>query len=300
MVQHSNAFPSLVALDPALQEVFFQEYEQIPMILAGQILGVRQSTQARETIQRVGSFGEPQAWNGQVYYDTARPDYQIVFAHTHLTLGFKVDQEMFEDMQYSNIFDSAAALGQGFARRRVRDEAAMLQNAFEAGVVGYDGVSLVNAAHPRSQSDATAVSNTLGTVALTEAQLNNAVVRLETLGDDKGQETNAMATHLIVGRELRSTAQKLVGSQLEPESGNNAINTFTGLNLIVHPMITGKKWFVVDAMQARRSALWQNRILPQFNATWDNGDTLVRSFWGRMRYSYGWTDFRWMVGSNAT
>lgn len=299
MVQYSGNFSELVDLDPVLTEVFFQEYAQIPQILVGPVISRRESTKAKETEKRVGSFGEPQPFNGQVTYDTARDDFSITYAHAHLTLGFKVDQEMLEDLQYGAIFDSAENLAQSFARKRVRDEASIFNNAF-ATVTGYDGKTLVATDHPRSKTDTTAVSNTMATAALTEANLEAAIVKLEELGDDRGNETNAMATHLIVGRGQRSKALKLTGSTLEAETGNNAINTHTGIIPVVHPMITGNKWFVIDAMQSRRAAKWYDRIEPDFYATWDSGDTLVRSFWGRMRYSFGWSDFRWVVGSNPS
>ncbi len=297
-VEASAGFPNLVDLDPVLTEIFYQKYRQINPLLLNTIFGVRQSTKAKETSLRVGSFGDPQPWEGQVNYDDADPDYEIEWSHSHLTNGFKVEKTMIEDMQYQGIFDNAGNLGQSFNRKVVKDEASVFNNAF-AGVLGYDGKTLVATDHPRSKSDATAVSNSMGTAALTEANLETAIVQLEGLGDDRGEQTVAMATHLVVGRAQRLKALKLTGSTLEPETANNAVNTHTSLTPLVHPLITGNKWFVADAGMSMMAMLWFWRLMAEFGSEDDRSKTLMRSYFGRTRYSYGWQDWRWVVGSNA-
>jgi phage major head subunit gpT-like protein len=298
MVISNAAFKFMTDLDPVLSEVFFQRYTELQPMLLGPVWGVRESTKASENSMRVGSFGDPQPWQGQVHYDTPDIDYPVSWSHTTYTLGFKVTKEFIEDNQYSEIFTSAANLGRSFNRKVLKDEASVFNNAF--ATVGYDGKVLVATDHPRSKTDSTATSNSMGTVALTDANLEAAIVKLEELGDDRGDATGAMATHLVVGRQLRATAIKLTGSTLEPESGNNAVNTHTSIIPVVHPMISGKKWYVIDASMAQQSLLWYWRVRPEFAAAEDESSTLIRSFYGRMRYSMGWQDFRWIVGSNAS
>lgn len=298
MPQHSANFPNLVDLDPVLEEIYFQQYAQFSPLLLGRVYGVRQSDKAKETNQRIGSFGDPQVFNGQIFYDEADRDYDITYTHDHLTLGFKVERTLIEDNQYSGIFDQAANLGQSFARKIVKDEAATFENAFTTA--GYDGQALCSASHPRSRTDATTVSNYLGAKALTSTNLEDAVIQLKGLGDDLGNETNAMATLLIVGRMNRKVALELTGSELTPESANNAINVHSSLQTIVHPYITGKKWFVVDGPMALMTLKWFWRLMPTFGVEDDNSSTLMRSYFGRMRYSRGWSDFRFVVGSNPS
>lgn len=302
MVQYSGQFTELVELDPVLEEIFFQQYAQIPQILLPELYGMRQSSQAAETNKRIGSFEDPQPFDGQVHYTDAEDDYQIRFVHGHLTLGFKVERTMIEDMQYDGIFDSASNLGQSFARKRVKDEASVFENAFSGSYLGYDEKPLVSTTHPQSKSKtSTNVSNSMGTAALTQSNLETAILQLEGLGDDRGETTNAMATHLIVGRNNRKKALELVGSDQTPEDSNNTINVHRGmLTVVVHPYITSKKWFVADGPMARRNLKWFDRIPVAFASEDDRVNTLIRSYVGRTRYAFGWTDFRWLVGSNAT
>ncbi len=297
----SAEFTELVDLDPVLSAIFFQQYKQVPELLIGSVFGRRDSTKAKETNLRIGTFRDPQEWKGQIFYDDPNKDYDITYAHRHLTLGFKVERTLLEDMQYQGVFDRAANLGQSFARKRVKDAASEFNNAF-ATVLGYDGKTLVATDHPRSETDSTTVSNSMGTAALTDANLETALVQLEELGDDRGEMTNAMGTILLVGRANRKKALELTESPQTPESGNNAVNTHSGLTAIVHPAITSKKWFVIDGLYAQMVNLWYDRLgpAPEFGVEDDKANTLVRSYFGRVRNSFGWSDWRFVVGSNAT
>lgn len=301
MVQYEGNFSSLVDLDPVLEEIYYQQYAQVPSILLPTIYARRASSKAKETNQRIGSFGDPQLWGGQVHYAKADKGYEVEYVHDHLTLGFKVTQEMFEDNQYSDIFDDAANLGQSFARKIVKDEAATFENAFSSSYLGYDSKALCANDHPLSATDSTAVDNYLGTKALTETNLEAAILQLEGLGDSEGETTNAMATVLLCGRNNRKKAKELIESELSPEDANTAINAYKGeLVRVVHPFITGNKWFVIDGAMARMKLKWFWRIQPTFGVDQDVSNTLMRSFFGRMRYSRGWSDFRFVVGSNPS
>jgi len=303
MVQNSGAFSSLVDIDPVLSEIFWQKYSQLSPILLNRVIGVRSSNKSKETHQRIGSMGDPTPFNGQVDYGEFAADYEVEWSHGHLTKGFKVTQTMFEDNQYSGIFDQAGQLGTAFARKVVKDEASIFENAFNTGAayLGYDAKPLVSASHPRSKSDSTNVSNLVsGSPALSAASLETAINQLEGLGDDLGNETGAMATVLLGGRNNRKKIRELTESQLTPESANNATNVDADLIGLIHPYISGNKWFVIDGPAAQMMLLWYNRIPVQFGADQDVSNTLMRSFFGRTRYSKGWQDYRFVVGSNAS
>jgi len=292
-----NNFTQLTDFDPLLTEIFYQSYAAVPP-KRSQIFGVRTSTKAKETDLQVGSFSDPVSFNGKVEYDSPERGYEIVYTHGHLTKGFQIEQTMLEDMQYDGIFSRAQEMGTAFARKQEKDAASVFNNAF-ATVLGFDGKTLCANDHPRSRTDSTAVDNYL-TLALTADNLETAVTTLQALKDDRGEEITIMPDTLIVPRALRKTGLELVGSELNPESANNAINVHQGMRLIVWEYLTDTNaWFVIDSMMAKRYLKWFDRITPEFAAE-DSFDTLLRKYRGRMRYSYGWSDFRWIVGSNPS
>lgn len=303
MVQSSKEFTTLTDLNPVLSEIFYQRYAQFAPILRPMAYGIRGSNKSAEHVQQVGSFADPQEFDGQVEYDTADEGYLVTFTHAHLTLGFKVTQTMIEDQQYDGIFTRADNLAQSFGRKRLKDEASPFENAFNTGAdfLGYDGKPLCSTTHPRSKTDTTNVSNSLGTKALTSTNLEEAITTLMGIKDDKGNEINALPNVLLVGRNQKKKALELTGSELSPEDANNAINVHGDMMTVVHPYITGNKWFVLDSMMAQTSLLWYNRFSEAlFYQDVDQSNTLMHSFVGRDRYSFGWTDFRFVVGSNAS
>lgn len=294
----SENFTQLTDLDPVLTELFYDSYNQHPP-MRQQVFGMRRSTKAKETELRIGSFGDPVEFDGTVEYETPQRDYEIEYRHTHWVKGFAVEKTLMEDMQYDGIFASASEMGRAFARKQEKDAWSVFNNATSSSYLGYDAKALLANDHPRSRTDATAVDNLLA-LSLTAANLETAITTMQAFGDDKGEEISIMPDLLIVPRALAKTARELVGSPLNPETGNNAINVHSGMSLMVVPWLTDtNRWFVVDSAMAKQHLKWWDRIDPEF-APNEDFNTLIRQYRGRMRYSYGWSDFRWVIGSEAS
>ena len=297
MVLASENFTQLTDFDPILTEIFYQAYTQIAPKRAA-LFGMRTSKKAKETDLRLGSFSDPVAFDGTVIYDTPKRDYEVVYAHTAYAKGFMVERELMDDMQYEGIFSQAENMGTAFARKQEKDAASVFNNAF-SGVLGYDGKTLCASDHPRSRTDSTAVDNSL-TLALSSANLETAIVAMQEFKDDLGEEISIMPNTLIVPRALAKTAREIVGSPLNPETGNNAINVHANMNLVVWEYLTdANAWFVADMTMMKRYLKWIDRITPEFAAT-DDFDTFIRKYRGYMRYSFGWSDYRWVIGSNPS
>jgi hypothetical protein len=294
----SANFTQLTDLDPVLTEIFFNHYRQIAPKRA-QIFGVRSSTKAKETDLRVDSFGDPVVFNGTVEYETPDRDYEVEYVPVEYAKGFAIERKMIDDMQYENIFSQASNMGTAFARKQEKDAAAIFNNAFSGGTTGYDGKVLCATDHPRSRTDATTVSNAV-TLTLTSANLETAITTLQGLKDDQGEEISIMPDTLLVPRALRKKGIELTGSQQSPEDANNSTNVHSGMNLVVWEYLTDTNaWFVLDSVMAKRYLKWYDRIPVEFAAT-DNFDTLLRKYRGYMRYSRGWSDFRFVIGSNPS
>lgn len=295
---HQDNFSQLEDLAPVLNQIWHEHYAQVPDS-TGLLYNVQSSAKAKETDLRIGSFTEPSAWQGQVEYDSPDPDYEIEYRHTKYQRGFTVTRELFDDLQYDVPFSQASAMATAFARKRQKDAMSVFNNGFSSSYLGYDSKALFANDHPRSKQDSTSVDNYLGTIALTADNLDTAITTLEGLKDDKGYETMAMATVLLVGRNNRKKALELTESELNPETANNAINTFSGLQTLYSPFITGNYWFVIDGNMARMVLRWFDRTLPTFESMMDFDRDVLKNK-GTMRYSYGWSDFRFAVGANPS
>ena len=301
MPQYSENFRSLTELDPVLREVFFLQYDAIPA-RGGAFIRELSSAKGAEFDQRVGSFRDPEPFadTGQIAYAEAEPDYMITYRHAKYDNGFVVDQDMLDDNQYSGILDRAANLGTASARFIQKTQASILTNAFTAGATaGYDSVALCSASHPRSSSDSTNVSNT-ATLPLNNTNLETAMITHMALGDDRGEEISIMPNLLVVPRALRKTAFELTESEYDPESAENAKNIHTELQFMVWEFLSDTNaWFLIDTTLAKRFMKWYWRKRPTFDAM-DDFDKDARKFRNLMRFSYGWSDWRWIYGSNPS
>jgi phage major head subunit gpT-like protein len=297
MAIHQANFAELTDLDPILTDIYKDHLALVPD-QTGLLFAKRTSTKAKETDLRIGSFGDPVPFDdhGQVHYQEVDKGYTITYTPVNYTNGFQVPQQMLEDMQYDGIFTMASELGRSTQRFRQKTAFSIFENAFSASYLGYDGDPLVSSSHNRSRTDTTAVSNAL-TLPLNSANLETAIVTAMGLGDDRGEEISIMPNILLTGRALRKTSLELTGSELTPESGNNAINVHNDMQSLIVPYITGNKWFVIDQMMAKQYLKWIDRILPTFSAI-DDFDHEARKFKSRMRFDTGWSEFRWVVGSN--
>lgn len=294
----NDQFPTLTGLQPVIDEVFIREYSLTPEPLDG-IYGVRDSSKAAEHIKRVGTIPEPVVWKGAVEYADMSPDYQMTFTHQTYTRGFMVDEEAIADMQFQQVLDTTANLGIGFFRKVAKDRSAPFNNGLTT--VGYDGKVLLATDHPRSETDATGVSN-LGTAALSSDNLEDAIVAMQGFGDDLGEEIMINPDVLMVPRALRKIGFELTASPQDPHSGENAANIHSsGLRLVVNPYLTDtNRWYLIDSRLSQRSLLWYWRKRVGAVMFEDDFDKRVRKFKNEMRYIYGYTDWRFVYGSEAS
>lgn len=94
--------------------------------------------------------------------------------------------------------------------------------------------------------------NKFASTALTAANLEARMASLMLQKDESGYAGGFMATRLICGPTNAANAKQLLYSQYAPQATQsaallaNALNTFTGVELVVNPFITDAKWFLID------------------------------------------------------
>lgn len=170
---------------------------------------------------------------------------------------------------------------------------------------GSDGVSLLNTAHPTSYYDGTTQqtstqSNTPSSaVNLGETSLEDAIVALENTTDEAGLRMGLKARKLVVAPALRSTALKLLGSTLEAETANNAINTLKGrLELVVNPYITDTNaWCIIADENPLNCFIREPFNLKSFMAVDGSRNAVFAAY---QRIVVGYTYWKGIYGSMGT
>jgi phage major head subunit gpT-like protein len=295
----SDNFGKLLA--PGLRKIFFETYAEVPEQFS-KVYKVNKSTKAKETDYGLGAFGDwtERATNlDAVAYDTLSPGLERTYTHKAFTKGFMIERELYDDEQYRQINKFPAAMARS-GRAFVEKEAAKtLINGFT--VSGYDGVPLFSNSHPLV--DSTGVLDNLTTGALTDGNLKLAMQLMREQVDEAGNLINATAKKLIVPPALEYTAKAIVNSDLTSGTDYNDVNTVKGaLEIVVYDYIgaaaggSDTAWYLVDPSLCELNFFW--RIKPEFK--WDEDfDTFVAKYRGYMRFSYGYSDVRGIVGSTG-
>lgn len=292
-------FASLMDLDPVLTEIFYQQYNLISPVRPV-LFRELTSSKAKETDQRIGSFSDPEVFTGQINYESVMPDYDVTYTHQEFVKGFKVERKALDDQQYEPVFTSASEMGTAFARKVEKDAASVFNNAFSASYTGYDGDSLCDDDHALGESNATTADNALA-LALSKANVDTARQTMRAFTDDQGELISVNPDILLVPPELETTGFEIVKSMLDPTNANNAANPFFNrMKLVVWDYLTdANAWFLIDSTLSKKYLKWYFRVKPEFGAM-EDFDTFQRKYRGYMRYSYGWSDWRFVVGSNPS
>ena len=295
----SDNFGKLLA--PGLRKIFFETYAEVPEQFS-KVYKVNTSKMAKETDYGLGAFGDwTERSNGldTVAYDTLSPGLERVYVHKAFTKGFMIERELYDDEQYRQINKFPAAMARA-GRAFVEKEAAKTLNyGFLNAKAIFDGKPLFSNAHPLV--DSTGYGDNLATGALTDANLKIAMQKMRETVDEAGNLINATPKKLVVPPALEFTAKEIVNSQLKSGTDYNDINTVKGaLEVIVYDYIgeaaggSDTVWFLIDPSLCELNFFW--RIKPEFK--WDEDfDTFVAKYRGYMRFSYGVSDWRGIVGS---
>lgn len=287
-------------LDPAVRTIYFDRYNQMPQVMPT-LFKVESSDRNLETDSATTGFGLLQQTDelGALDYEDPVKMYNTVYRHLKYTKGFKVSQELYEDDQHNVIKRMPDALAKSTVKTTEYWAASVFNNGFNTSYTSYgDAKPLFSTSHPRadggsSQSNASATS-----IPLTEANVETIRIQLEKALDDKGQIVQFMADKLIVPVELRKTAQIIVGSPYRPGTANNDINVYDGaMDVVTWRYLTSTTaWFLQDKSEHLLTWFW--RIRPEFKSDDSfDGDASLHKV--RVRFSFGWSDWRGMAGSKG-
>ena len=293
-------------LEPGLRKIFFETYDELPEQYA-KIYNVDSSTKASEHDWGMGAFGdwEKRASNyDTVAYTTLSPGLDRTYVHEAFTQGFMVTREMYDDDQYRQIEKMPKAMARS-GRAKVEKDAVipLLQGFDKVARPIYDGEALFSNNHPLLDSDGK--GNNLATGALTPDNLKAALKAFRETVDEAGNLIQLKATRLIIPPALEDTAIRILGSDRIAGGELNDTNKFLkqhGLEIVVLDYLgeaaggSDTHWFLQDASRHELNFFW--RVRPEFK--WEESfDDFVSKYRGYMRYSFGVSDWRGILGSTG-
>ena len=293
-------------LSPGLNALFGLEYDQHGKEYES-IFSMEDSSKAfEEEVLIVGFGAAPDKSEGQsVSFDNANESYTARYTHSTVALAFALTEECIED----NLYDSLGkrytkALARSMAHSKEVTAANVLNNAFSSSYTGGDGVSLINTAHPLAGggSDANRASSMAD---LNETRLEAALVDLATFTDDRGLNISVLASKLIVPPQLVFVADRLLESEGRPGTADNDINAvrntgmISGGYVVNHHLTDTDAWFLTTSVTDSGEGLkgFQRTALnTSMEPDFATGNIRYKA---RERYSFGWSNWRGIYGSQG-
>ena len=288
-------------LEPGLNALFGLEYARYENESA-QIFDTESSERAFEEEVMLSGFGAaPVKSEGTaVTFDDAQEAYTARYNNETIALAFSITEEAIEDNLYDRLASRyTKALARSMSHTKQVKAAAILNNAFDSGFTGGDGVELCSTAHPLVNGST--LANEPSTAAdLNETSLENGLIDIAGYVDERGLKVSVKGTKLMVPANLQFVADRLLESTLRPGTADNDVNATRNMGMLPdgyavnHFLTDTDAWFIKT--DAPRGFIHFERLSlsTKMEGDFDTGNVRFKA---RERYSFGYSDPRCVYGA---
>jgi hypothetical protein len=287
-------------LEPGLNALFGLEYKRYENQHL-EIFDIENSDRAFEEEVMLSGFANAQVKpeGSGVVFDNAQETFTARYTHNTIALAFAITEEAIEDNLYDRLASRyTKALARSMANTKQVTAANVLNNAFSSSYVGGDGVALLATNHP---TIAGTFSNTLATAAdLNETSLEQALIDINALTDERGLKIAARGIKMIVPAQLQFTAERLMKSAQRTGTADNDTNAIRSMGLVqdgyvINNFLTDTDaWFLKTDVPNGMKMFVRAPIKTAMEGDFDTGNVRYKA---RERYSFGWSDPRGLYGS---
>lgn len=222
--------------------------------------------------------------------------FQKEYVHVTYALGSSVTREMYEDDQYRYIRRIPAMLSRSLRHTEETTHANVINNAFGTEL-GADGLSIINASHPNAADGGTQSNQPSTPADLTQTSLEQAFIDCAGWTDDQGLKIQVGLRSLLVPRQSRFIAQKILRTAGEVGTDANTINPMqNAMEMIEWVYLTDPDaWFVLtDQREAGLTSFLRRSAELERDNEFDTQNLKMLT---TKRWSMGATDWRCIYGS---
>ena len=288
-------------LEPGLNALFGLEYKQYENQTAD-IYTTESSDRAFEEEVMLSGFAQAQVKpeGSGVTYDNAQETFTARYTNETIALAFAITEEAIEDNLYDRLASRyTKALARSMAQTKQVKGASPLNNGQPTGTfTSGDNVTLFNASHPTL---AGTFSNTLATAAdLNETSLEQALIDIAALTDERGLKIAAKGMKMIIPSALQFTAERLMASAGRVGTADNDINAIKSMGMIpqgysVNNYLTDTDaFFIITDVPNGMKHFERTPMTTKMEGDFDTGNVRYKA---RERYVFGVSDPRGIFSS---
>lgn len=296
----TGSIPKL--LWPGLNAVWGQEYKDYPQEWRD-LFEINSSDMNYEEDVLLAGFGlaPVKAEGSSISYDTTQQGFTSRYTHIAYGLGFILTEEEIDDNLYEKAaLNRTSKLARSFRQTKENVGANVYNRAFNSSYVGGDGVELISNAHPTQTGNQS--NRPTAYADLSEAALEDSSIQIMNAVDDRAMRIALMGRSLHVAPANVFEATRILQSQLQNDTANNAINAMKSMGLFPDGVKVNHYFTDTDAWFVRTDCPDSMKMFNRKTATFaqDNDfDTSNLKYKGYERYSFGWSDWRGVYGSQG-
>jgi len=287
-------------LEPGLNALFGLEYKNYANEHS-QVFDTENSDRAFEEEVMLSGFANAgvKPEGSAVNYDAAQETFTARYTHETLALAFSITEEAIEDNLYDRLASRyTKALARSMANAKQVKAANVLNRAFNSSYTGGDGLELCSTAHVIVSGTE---QNELSTAAdLNETSLEQAMIDIAALTDERGLKIAAQGRKMVVPSALQFTAERLLKSVGRTGTADNDISAVVSMNVIPqgyvvnHYLTDTDAWFIKTDVPNGLKHFVRAPIKTAMEGDFETGNVRYKA---RERYSFGWSDWRGVFGS---
>ena len=286
-------------LEPGLNALFGLEYKNYANEHA-EIFDTENSDRAFEEEVMLSGFANApiKAEGTGVSFDNAQETFTARYTHETLALAFAITEEAIEDNLYDRLASRyTKALARSMANTKQVKAAKVLNNGFGTANGG-DGKELLATDHPIVTGTE---QNELSTAAdLNETSLEQALIDIAALTDERGLKIAAKGMKLILPSALQFTGERLMKSTQRVGTADNDINAVVSMGMIPqgyavnHYLTDTDAWFIKADVPNGLKHFVRALLKTAMEGDFTTGNVRYKA---RERYSFGFSDWRGIFGS---
>ena len=242
-------------------------------------------------------------------YDDTQQTYVNQYDMQVRALGTIITLEAYKYNQYTLDALSKRPKALAASMRHTKEEAGadVLNNGFSGSFTmgsGSDGVALFSASHPSGPYGDNR-DNLLTAADLSETTLEDACIKIHGAVDPRGLQVKIMPHCLVIPRQLSFLAARILQSDLQNDTANNAKNilksqsSLPGGHKINHYLTDSDAWFVTTSVnEAGEGLVHYDNWAMEFGMDneFDTFNMKVKAF---EAYDFGWDDFQGVYGNQG-
>jgi hypothetical protein len=286
-------------LEPGLNALFGLEYKSYEQQWS-EVYTTESSDRAFEEEVMLSGFAQARVKpeGSGVAFDNAQETFTARYTNETIALAFAITEEAIEDNLYDRLASRyTKALARSMASTKNVKGAQPLNNGFGTFQSG-DGVALFSASHP---TIAGTFSNTLATAAdLNETSLEQALIDINALTDERGLKIAAKGVKMIIPSALQFVAERLMKSQGRTSTADNDINAIRSMGMIpqgyrVNNYLTDSDaFFIITDVPNGMKHFNRAPLTTKMEGDFDTGNVRYKA---RERYVFGVSDPRGIFAS---